>query len=40
MGFPSNGIAMGTIVVLVAYHGLKAIGKATGTIAKDDPDIL
>ena len=35
-----NGIAIGTIVILVAYHGLKAIGKATGTIAKDDPDVL
>mgnify|MGYP002554647848 CR=1 FL=1 len=35
-----NGIAIGTVVILVAYHGLKAIGKATGTIAKDDPDIL
>lgn len=34
-----NGIAIGTIAVLVAYHGLKAIGKATGTIEKDDPDI-
>lgn len=34
-----NGIAIGTIVVLVAYHGLKAIGKATGTIDKDDPDV-
>ena len=32
--------AIGTVVILVAYHGLKAIGKATGTIAKDDPDIL
>ena len=39
-GISFNGIAIGTIVVLVAYHGLKAIGKATGTIAKDDPDIL
>ena len=28
------------LTALVAYHGLKAIGKATGTIAKDDPDIL
>ena len=34
-----NGIAIGTIAVLVAYHGLKAIGKAIGTIEKDDPDI-
>ena len=39
-GISFNGIAIGTIVVLVAYHGLKAIGKATGTIDKDDPDIL
>ena len=39
-GISFNGIAIGTIVILVAYHGLKAIGKATGTIAKDDPDIL
>ncbi|MBT1181942.1 nitrate reductase [Bifidobacterium sp. CP2] len=39
-GIQFNGIAIGTIVILVAYHGLKAIGKATGTIAKDDPDIL
>ncbi|WP_418427227.1 uracil-xanthine permease family protein [Bifidobacterium pullorum] len=38
-GVQFNGIAIGTIVVLVAYHGLKAIGKATGTIEKDDPDI-
>ena len=39
-GISFNGIAIGTIVILVAYHGLKAIGKATGTIAKDDPDVL
>ena len=39
-GISFNGIAIGTIVILVAYHGLKAIGKATGTIEKDDPDIL
>ena len=39
-GISFNGLAIGTIVILVAYHGLKAIGKATGTIAKDDPDIL
>ena len=38
-GISFNGIAIGTVVILVAYHGLKAIGKATGTIAKDDPDI-
>ena len=36
----SSGIAIGTIVILVSYHGLKAIGKATGTIDKSDPDIL
>ena len=39
-GVSFNGIAIGTIVVLVAYHGLKAIGRATGTIAGDDPDVL
>ena len=39
-GISFNGIAIGTIVILVAYHGLKAIGKATGTIDKNDPDIL
>ncbi|MBS5400879.1 MAG: NCS2 family nucleobase:cation symporter [Bifidobacterium sp.] len=38
-GVQFNGIAIGTIAVLVAYHGLKAIGKATGAIEKDDPDI-
>lgn len=38
-GVQFNGIAIGTIAVLVAYHGLKVIGKATGTIEKDDPDI-
>ncbi|OZG60280.1 MULTISPECIES: uracil-xanthine permease family protein [Bifidobacterium] len=38
-GVSFNGIALGTIAVLVAYHGLKAIGKATGTIDKDDPDV-
>lgn len=38
-GISFNGIAIGTIVILVAYHGLKAIGKLTGTIDKDDPDI-
>ena len=38
-GVQFNGIAIGTIAVLVAYHGLKAIGKATGTIEKDDPGI-
>lgn len=39
-GISFNGIAIGTIVILVAYHGLKAIGKLTGTIEKNDPDIL
>ena len=39
-GVQFNGIAIGTVVILVAYHGLKAIGKATGTIDRDDPDIL
>ena len=39
-GVSFNGIAIGTIAVLVVYHGLKAIGRATGTIAKDDPDVL
>lgn len=39
-GVQFNGIAIGTIAVLVLYHGLKAIGKLTGTIEKDDPDIL
>ena len=39
-GISFNGIAIGTIVILVAYHGLKAVGKATGTIDKNDPDIL
>lgn len=34
-----NGIAIGTVVILVVYHGLKAIGKLTGTIDRDDPDV-
>lgn len=38
-GIQFNGIALGTIVVLVAYHGLKAIGQLTGTIDKNDSDI-
>ena len=38
-GVQFNGIAIGTIVVLVAYHGLKAIGKATGTIDADGPAV-
>ena len=31
--------AIGTVVVLVVYHIMIAIGKRTGTIAKDDPDV-
>ena len=38
-GVQFNGIAIGTVVVLVVYHLMKAIGKLTGTIAKDDPDV-
>ncbi len=38
-GIQFNGIAIGTVVVLVVYHLMKAIGKLTGTIAKDDPDV-
>lgn len=38
-GIQFNGIAIGTVVVLVVYHVMKAIGKLTGTIAKDDPDV-
>ncbi|WEV52439.1 solute carrier family 23 protein [Bifidobacterium sp. ESL0704] len=34
-GVKFNGIAIGTVAVLVMYHGLKAIGRATGAIAKD-----
>ena len=30
-----NGIAIGTVVALVAYHGLKALGKVTGVITSD-----
>ncbi|EFA23470.1 uracil-xanthine permease family protein [Bifidobacterium gallicum] len=29
-----NGIAIGSIVVLVAYHGLKGIGRLTGTVPR------
>lgn len=39
-GIQFNGIAIGTVVVLVVYHLLKVIGKLTGTIAKNDPDIV
>ncbi|WP_421788048.1 uracil-xanthine permease family protein [Gardnerella sp. DNF01141] len=38
-GIQFNGIAIGTVVVLVVYHLMKSIGKLTGTIAKDDPDV-
>lgn len=38
-GIQFNGIAIGTVVVFVVYHVMKAIGKLTGTIAKDDPDV-
>lgn len=38
-GIQFNGIAIGTVVVLIVYHVMKAIGKLTGTIAKDDPDV-
>ncbi|KFI65777.1 purine or uracil permease [Bifidobacterium cuniculi] len=35
-----NGIAIGSIVVLVLYHGLKAVGRLTGTIPrKPVPDL-
>lgn len=34
-GVQFNGIAIGTVVVLVMYHGLKSIGKATGVVEKD-----
>jgi uracil-xanthine permease len=37
-GVQFNGIAIGTIVVLVMYHGLKAVGKATGVIAKNETE--
>jgi uracil-xanthine permease len=30
-----NGIAIGSIAALVLYHGLKAIGKLTGTVRSD-----
>ncbi|MCI1936159.1 MAG: NCS2 family nucleobase:cation symporter [Bifidobacteriaceae bacterium] len=30
-----NGIAIGSIAALVMYHGLKAIGKLTGTVVSD-----
>lgn len=35
-GVQFNGIAIGTIAVLVIYHGLKAVGHATGVIPKSD----
>ncbi|MEE1296717.1 MAG: hypothetical protein UHD09_07785, partial [Bifidobacterium sp.] len=34
-----NGIAIGSIVVLVLYHGLRAIGRATGSIPKHHEDL-
>ncbi|MCI1219818.1 MAG: NCS2 family nucleobase:cation symporter [Bifidobacterium sp.] len=33
-GVQFNGIAIATIAILVVYHGLKAIGRLTGVIAK------
>ena len=38
-GVQFNGIAIGSIVVLVLYHGLKAIGRATGTVVKEAPPL-
>ncbi|RBP98124.1 nitrate reductase [Bifidobacterium aemilianum] len=35
-GVKFNGIAIGTVVVLVVYHGLKALGHATGVIARGE----
>jgi uracil-xanthine permease len=35
-GVQFNGIAIATIAVLVMYHGLKAIGHATGAVPKDE----
>ena len=32
------GAAIGSIIVLVLYHGMKAIGRATGTIVKEAPE--
>ena len=37
-GIQFNGIAIGSIIVLVLYHGMKAIGRATGTIVKEAPE--
>ncbi|MGO1260599.1 MAG: uracil-xanthine permease family protein [Bifidobacterium mongoliense] len=34
-GVQFNGIAIGTIVVMVVYHGLKVIGQATGVVPRD-----
>lgn len=34
-GVTFNGIAIGSIAALVMYHGLKAIGKLTGTLQSD-----
>jgi hypothetical protein len=35
-GVSFNGIAIGSIAVLVMYHGLTAIGHATGSLPKDE----
>jgi uracil-xanthine permease len=35
-GVSFNGIAIGSVAVLVLYHGLTAIGRATGAIAKEE----
>lgn len=37
-GIQFNGIAIGSIIVLVLYHGMCAIGRATGTIVKEAPE--
>jgi hypothetical protein len=38
-GVSFNGIAIGSVAVLVLYHGLTAIGRATGAIAKDETTV-
>lgn len=35
-GVQFNGIAIGTVAVLVLYHGLTAIGRLTGTVARGE----
>ncbi|RBP98968.1 uracil-xanthine permease family protein [Bifidobacterium xylocopae] len=35
-GISFNGIAIGSVATLVMYHGLKAIGRARGTISAND----